>query len=208
VASAAINAAEVGVFKSVLRFLKLSGKDAVPRGQAAGRVRLPWFSKLGSVPKNEAEWQQGVDHVIEKMTPSADEVVWRRTTEPLYRFDDRPPGRLLDGYFVPHDFVDTDFYQHLGGRSAFVSTTRNAELSCSANFQYELRDLPGGIDADATIGSPMYGRAQQREVTFPGGFPARYVSRWRSVLNPEEMNFRSGVPKFSEWVTNPHFDPS
>lgn len=73
-----------------------------------------------------------------------------------------PPGRLLDGYFVPHDFADTDFYQHLGGRSAFVSTTRNAELSCSANFQYELRDLRGGIDADATIGSPLHGGHSRR----------------------------------------------
>jgi hypothetical protein len=207
VGSAAINAGEAGIFKAVLKFLRLSDKAAVPRGQAVGRVRLPWFSKLGSVPKNEAEWQQGVDHVIGKMTPSADEVVWRRTTEPLYRYDDRPPGRLLDGYFVPHDFADTDFYQHLGGRSSFVSTTRNSELSWSSNFQYELRDLPGGIDADATVGSPLAGGRQQ-EVTFPGGFPARYVSRWRSVLNPEELGYRNGVPKFSEWVTNPHFDPS
>jgi hypothetical protein len=204
VGSAAI---EAGIFDVVRRFFKLSEKNVVPRGQAVGRVKLPWYSKLGTVPKNDAEWQQGVDHVVQQMTPSADEVVWRRTTEPLYRYDDRPPGRLLDGHFVPHDYTDADLYQHLGGRSAFVSTTRNSELSWSSHFQYELKDLPGGIDVDATIGSPLYGGAQ-REVSFPGGFPARYVSRWRSVLNPEELRFRTGAPKYSEWVTNPKFNPS
>ncbi|GLY81925.1 scabin-related ADP-ribosyltransferase [Actinoallomurus iriomotensis] len=202
-----MSAGEAGVFTAVIRrFLRGPEQDLLRAGPAVGRVELPWFAKLGHVPKNDAEWRQGVDHVIQKMTPSADEVVWRKTDEPLYRYDDRPPGRLLDGYFTPHDYVDADLFQHIAGRSGFVSTTRNAEMSWSGRFQYELSGLGGGIDVDATAGARMYGGTQQ-EVAFPGGFPARFVSRWRSVLNPEELG-RGMPPKFSEWVTNPRFDPS
>jgi hypothetical protein len=141
------------------------------------------------------------------MTPGSHQVTWRTSTEPLYRFDDRPPGRLLDGYFVPHSYESADLYQSFGGSAAFVSTTRNADLSWSRRFQYELRDVRGGIDADATMGSPLFG--DQREVTWPGGFPGRYVARWRAVLNPEQLGPAGGGfrPRFSDWVPNPGFNP-
>jgi hypothetical protein len=202
-------AAEAGFMKAALRFFNLSKGEvpaaAVARG-VAPPINQPWYAIRGAMPKNDAEWWDGVQNVVRRMTPSTHEVTWRRTTEPLYRLDNRPPGRLLEGYFVPENYASADFFQSLGGSGAFVSTTRNAELAWPRRFQYELRDLPGGIDADATAGVRMYG--DQREISFPGGYPARYVSRWRAVLNPEAIG-QGGyqLPKFSDWVPNRLFNP-
>jgi hypothetical protein len=195
--------------RAALRFFNLSKGEVALPARGIARVDVPWYQVRGAMPKNDAEWWEGVQHVMQKMTPGPNEVTWRRTTEPLYRFEDRPPGKLLEGYFTPHSYESGDLFQSFGGSAAFVSTTRNADLSWSRRFQYELRDLPGGIDADATTGSKLFGGTQQ-EVTWPGGFPARYVARWRAVLNPEELGFKGGgyPPKFSDWVPNRLFNPA
>jgi hypothetical protein len=78
---------------------------------------------------------------LQGMTPSAKEVAWRRTTEPLYRYDDRPPESVLGGYFLPHEFVDAEV-RRMGGEPRFRSVVKKAHLRRSAAAR--VRSRPAG----------------------------------------------------------------
>ncbi|NBE93315.1 hypothetical protein FE391_39755 [Nonomuraea sp. KC401] len=133
-------------------------------------------------------------------------MVIRETREPLYRVDNRGPDQLKETGFLAKDIHDADLDQHLGaGNRAFVSTSRNPAMPWRGRFQYEL-DLEGGIDADRTVGSELYGGHQQ-EVAIPGGFPYKHVRRFRVMLNEEAVGNGEAAPKYGPWHDNPDYEP-
>ncbi|TDD24945.1 scabin-related ADP-ribosyltransferase [Nonomuraea diastatica] len=170
---------------------------APPNEYAAGRV---------DPPKTDAQWDALSNYVIDNLRHHVDDVVMRTTREPLYRVDNRSPELLKDTGFLAKDIHDADLYQHLGaGNGAFVSTSRSPVMPWRGKYQYEL-DLSGGIDADRTVGSELYGGRQQ-EVAVPGGFPYKHVRRYRVMLNQEDVGNGLAEPEYGPWCDNPDYEP-
>ncbi|TDE58161.1 hypothetical protein E1295_05995 [Nonomuraea mesophila] len=170
---------------------------APPNEYAAGRV---------APPRTDAQWKALSEYVIDNLGRHVDNVVIRETREPLYRVDNRGPDQLKETGFVAKDIQDADLDQHLGaGNGAFVSTSRNPAMPWRGRYQYEL-DLEGGVDADRTVGSELYGGHQQ-EVAIPGGFPYKHVRRFRVMLNEEEVGNGGAAPEYGPWHDNPDYEP-
>ncbi|MGP3933589.1 WXG100-like domain-containing protein [Nonomuraea sp. KM88] len=170
---------------------------APPNEYAAGRV---------APPRTDDQWKALSEYVITNLGHHVDNVVIRETREPLYRVDNRGPDQLKETGFLAKDIHDADLDQHLGaGNRAFVSTSRNPVMPWRGKYQYEL-DLEGGVDADRTVGSELYGGHQQ-EVAIPGGFPFKHVRRFRVMLNEEAVGNHLAEPEYGPWHDNPDYEP-
>ncbi|WP_030056620.1 MULTISPECIES: putative T7SS-secreted protein [Streptomyces] len=129
--------------------------------------------------------------------------VWRESSEPLWRYDDRHPDEIFgDGSpgFKPqnNDNYSLWGYAQANRESIFVGATRDPAYSLPRNFKYEI-DAPGGIDINKTLEDFDYNHAHESEIAFPGGVKAENVKgAWRLDDN------RSPV----EWIPNPRYKPA
>ncbi|MFC8831069.1 enterotoxin A family protein, partial [Streptomyces sp. NPDC057137] len=151
-------------------------------------------------PKDNPNPEVAVKDVDTSKLP--DNVKWRDTDEPLYRFDDRPPEDVFVDDFEPKDPENMDLYDYVKNNnrdSGFVSTTTKEKPVpfYGQDYRYEI-DAPGGIDVNKTFGqnSPHPGES---EMAFPGGIDSKYIKgAWKLDS--------TGKPT-GEFIENPYYEP-
>ena len=206
---AAVALVSAGVALALDLLLKLSTGEGSWRDLAmdAGLLLIPGAGRLiktlaeagggAAVATGAGRLTTAVDRGVDMrgVTPRA---VWRDTTEPLWRFDDRPPEQIFRDGFHPRNAANTNLERHVieNAPSAFVATTRNAGLSFARQFRYEIH-APGGIDVDRTAGRVLY--PGEEEVAFPGGLEARFIRGAHRLLPDGGLG---------EWIPNPGFAPT
>ncbi|MFD7224638.1 hypothetical protein ACFV9P_27050 [Streptomyces sp. NPDC059892] len=127
------------------------------------------------------------DYDIKITGVDQEDIKWRDSDEPLYRFDDRPPEDIFLNGFDPKNPDNGDLYDYVTQNtdSAFVGTTRNEQpdlLYEDRKYRYDI-DPPGGIDVNGTLGDNSRWSSEE-EVAFPGGIDSRYIKgAWE--INPD-----------------------
>lgn len=130
------------------------------------------------------------------------DVVWRETTEPLFRVDSRDFDDIFTEGFEPRGArLDLGTYVDFNNDSAFVSTSRDPEhfaimaTEFEDRFVYEV-EARGGVDVNASLGA--HGSEFEEEIAMPGGIqPERIKGRYK-ILHDDHGN-----PYLGDYQANP-----
>lgn len=203
---AAVALVSAGVALALDLLLKLSTGEGSWRDLAmdAGLLLIPGAGRLVKTLAAEGTAVVTADRLAAAADRGVDlrglfpKTVWRDTMEPLWRLDDRPPEQIFEEGFRPRNAANTNLERHVveNQPSAYVATTRNADLTLTRQFRYEIH-APGGVDVDRTIGRVLY--PGEEEVAFPGGLEARFIKGAHRLLPDGGLG---------EWIPNPGFAPT
>ncbi|HEX5496054.1 MAG TPA: hypothetical protein VFX70_15910 [Mycobacteriales bacterium] len=132
-----------------------------------------------------------------RITP---EPVWRTSSQPLYRADNRPPSTIFRDGFRPKNPSNNDLADFVAHNtpSNFVSTSTRSDLykEWGSAYRYTV-DAPGGVDVNATLGTHTF--SNESEIAFPGGVHPSHISG----AHPVNVDGSLG-----DWVPNPNHVPA
>ncbi|MEU5845156.1 putative T7SS-secreted protein [Saccharopolyspora shandongensis] len=131
-----------------------------------------------------------------------DNAVWRTTTEPLFRCDNRDWDDIFGDGFASWG-NDNDLHAHLSGskESGYVSMTNDPEYYRQSNkdFLYEI-EVDGGVDMNKSLGEHKW--EWESEIDAYGGVrPERIKGRWELHRGDDGATYRTN------WVDNPNYVP-
>jgi len=169
-------------------------RSLVPEGPVPPKPRLRGgtrteFSAQADPETLPAAAVSGVD--VSAITPRP--VVWRSTSETLWRTTHEKPEVVLTKGFQPKDPSNTSLLHHVqvGDRwDAFVSTSKRHDIRDLMHEKYPYRldpyvyeiHAPGGIDVVATM--PSNGHYHDEgEIAFPGGINPRFITHYIDMSN-------------------------
>ncbi|MFI6172440.1 C2 family cysteine protease [Nocardia sp. NPDC051052] len=128
-----------------------------------------------------------VDTTVDLQNLGVERVVWRTTSEPLYRSSNSSPNDIFDTGFAPPipEFTDLRKYVLNNRDSVFVGTSKRADIweVFPRRYVYEI-SVPGGIDVNATLAlhdSDAHSAAgphdfhREEEIALPGGIRREFI---------------------------------